>query len=101
MNQQPENIISRLDAIEALLHDAQNKPLSMQEAAEYLHVSKSYLYKLTSANRIPYYKPTGKLVYFDKKELDAWILHNRIRPQSEIEDEGTNYVTLGRSGRND
>jgi excisionase family DNA binding protein len=101
MLQQSETIINRLDNIEALLEGYNNKPLSLEEAAAYLHVSKSYLYKLTSTNRIPYYKPSGKLVFFDKKELDAWVLQNRVKPQSEIEAESISHVILGRNGQND
>ncbi len=38
--------------------------LTIEEAAEFLSVSKSYLYKQTSAQAIPHYKPTGKRCYF-------------------------------------
>lgn len=98
---QPSEIISRLESIEALLQDYKTKPLGLEEAATYLNVSKSYLYKLTSTNRIPFYKPSGKLVFFDKRELDQWILQNRVRPQSEIEAESISHVALGRDGQND
>lgn len=33
--------------------------LTIEEAAEFLSVSKSYLYKQTSAQAIPHYKPTA------------------------------------------
>jgi excisionase family DNA binding protein len=98
---QESEIITRLESIEGLLQEHKSKPLGLEEAATYLNVSKSYLYKLTSTNRIPYYKPSGKLVFFDKRELDQWILHNRVKPQSEIEAESISHVALGRNGRND
>ena len=43
--------------------------LSFEEASRFLNLSKSYLYKLTSGNLIPHYKPQGKMLYFEKAEL--------------------------------
>jgi excisionase family DNA binding protein len=39
---------------------------------------KSHLYQLTCKNQIPHYKPGGKRIYFDKKDLDAYVRRNRI-----------------------
>lgn len=61
--------------------------LNMDEAITYLKVSRSYLYKLTSTKEIPHYKPTGKLIYFRRKELTQWILRNRESSNEEIQDE--------------
>jgi excisionase family DNA binding protein len=100
MIQQQSEIMSRLESIEAMLAGYNNQPLNLEKAAAYLHVSKSYLYKLTSRNQIPYYKPSGKLVYFDKKELDQWILQNRITPKSEIEEDAISHLSFGRKVKN-
>jgi excisionase family DNA binding protein len=75
-----EAIIERLNAIERKLEElaALNKEtLNLKEAARYLNMSCSHLYKLTSAKEIPHYKPRGKQVYFEKRELDKWLLQNR------------------------
>ena len=58
--------------------------LTIEEAAEFLSVSKSYLYKQTSAQAIPHYKPTGKRCYFKRSELEAWILVGRISTKSDL-----------------
>lgn len=42
------------------------------EAAEYLGVSKSQMYKYTSHSDVPYHK-FGKRLFFSRKELDDWI----------------------------
>ncbi len=47
--------------------------MSVKEAAYYLSMSISALYKLTASGAIPHYKPNGKKIFFDKEELDAWI----------------------------
>lgn len=45
--------------------------LTSDEAAAYMGVSKSHLYKLTMRGEVPHYKPTGKMVYFNRQELEA------------------------------
>ena len=70
--------------------------LTLEEAAQYLHVSKSYLYKQTSRKLIPYYKPTGKLCYFKRQDLDAWLLSGRVSTQAEIAERAKSYCLKGR-----
>lgn len=72
----PSKIIERLNRIEAAISSqdtAGEKPLSFEEAADYLDLSKSWLYKLTARDAIPHYKPFGKKIYFLKTELDNFI----------------------------
>lgn len=52
--------------------------LTADEAAKYMGVSKSYLYKLTCKQEIPHYKPMGKMCYFNRQELEAWLQRNKI-----------------------
>ena len=72
--------------------------LTSDEAAKYMGISKSYLYKLTSGNLIPHYKPQGKMLYFEKTELEAWLRQNPIRTQAQTEAEAQKYV-LARPAR--
>jgi len=58
--------------------------LTLKEAAFYAGISTSYLYKLTSARSIPFYKPAAKLVFFRKAEIDNWLLKNRQPTISEM-----------------
>jgi len=60
------------------------KPLSFSEASEYLSVSKSHLYKLTSKNLIAHFKPAGKLIYFKKSDLNSYLFRNRKSSDSEL-----------------
>ena len=94
MNQ--EAILAKLNTIESLLLEQTTKPLTLEEAAIYLDISRSHLYKLTSKSEIPHYKPQGKRVYFSKPELDKWLLRNPIKTNEEIEQQATNHVTLGK-----
>ncbi len=66
--------------------------LTTTEAAQYLGVKPSYLYKMMMRRAIPYYKPGGKLCFFSRKDLDAWLTSIRIKSQSEIESEAARYI---------
>lgn len=72
--------------------------LSFEETSRFLNLSKSYLYKLTSGNLIPHYKPQGKMLYFERAELEAWLRRNPVKTQAQIEAEAQQYV-LGRSAK--
>ncbi len=66
--------------------------LTTTEAAQYLGVKPSYLYKMMMRRAIPYYKPGGKLCFFSREDLDAWLTSIRIKSQSEIESETAHYI---------
>lgn len=87
------NIEQRLGRIERLLL-AQKNVLNFEEVADYTGLSHSYLYKLTSACLIPHSKPNGKQVYFNKTEIDTWLLRNRQKTHDEIEQEAINRIVL-------
>lgn len=59
-------------------HQTQSGYLTPDQAAAYLNVSKSMIYKLGSLNIFPRYKPTQGLVYYKKEDLIQWIEKGRI-----------------------
>lgn len=72
---------------------ALEKPiLSTQEAAEFLGISINTLYGYCSKRIIPFYKPGGSKVFFDREELIAWIKENKKPSQEEIEEEAMTYL---------
>jgi excisionase family DNA binding protein len=81
----------QLARIERLLA-GQKETLTLEEASAYSGISKSYLYKLTSSGTIPHYKPEGKIIYFDRAELNSWLKRNRVKTTEEIEQETADYV---------
>ena len=90
-----DQIINKLSSIESFLKCQTDKQmLTLNEAAIFLGFSKSHLYKLTHKQKIPHYKPNGKLIYFNKSELESWLQKNRIKPIQEIEQEAVDYITL-------
>jgi excisionase family DNA binding protein len=77
---------------------ASKEVLTFAETATFTGISKSYLYKLTSAGLIPHSKPTGKLIYFNRAEVQAWLLSRPIKTSAQINAEATNYISL-KTGR--
>ncbi|WP_431110883.1 helix-turn-helix domain-containing protein [Winogradskyella poriferorum] len=65
--------------------------LTFDEGCRYCGISPSSMYKHTSSNRIPHYKPEGKLIYFKREELDSWMLRNRNSSINELEDTAASY----------
>jgi excisionase family DNA binding protein len=72
-------ILQKLSTLEDLLKKKDDKPLTFKKACAYLGYAPSYLYKLTYRKIIPHYKPTGKMIFFSKSELDEWIFSSSER----------------------
>lgn len=93
MQQKIEEILVKIERIEILLeNNFQKEYLNAKEAAVYLNISTNYLYKLTSYKKFPFYKPSGKLIYFKRRELDDWIFSGRIKSTTEIDSEAISIV---------
>ncbi|MDD5609406.1 MAG: helix-turn-helix domain-containing protein [Ignavibacterium sp.] len=86
-------IANSLEEIKSLLKRQNDQPLNFVQAAQYLGFSHSYLYKLTSRKIIPCHRPTGKMLFFSKVELDEWVFSNskvkdqKSKENSSIKDE--------------
>lgn len=85
----------RVEELEQMLFLTKNV-LSFDEASKFLNLSKSYLYKLTSGNLIPHYKPQGKMLFFERADLEAWLRQNPIKTQAQIEQEAQKYILNNR-----
>lgn len=73
------------DLITANIICTQKEVLTSAEAATYLGVSKSCLYKWTMERTIPHYKPNGKMCYFNRKEIEDWMQSCRVATDAELE----------------
>lgn len=76
----------------------QKKFLTVEETSEFLGLSTSRLYKMTSDKEIPHYKPGGKKIYLNRQELEQWILRGRVDSINDVDDELDSY--LGRTNKN-
>lgn len=70
--------------------------LTAEEVSLYTGLSKSYIYKLTMNRQIPHYKPTGKVVFFNRREIEEWLQSNKVKTEAELNDEATNYCRKNR-----
>jgi putative excisionase len=86
-----EMLREQLDRIEVGLL-GQKKVLNFSEACSYVGVSKSQMYKMTSNKEIPHSKPRAKMIYFNREELDEWLLQNRVSTADEVQSEALAYV---------
>lgn len=83
---EPDVINQRFKSIEEALYSTKDI-LNMKEVCQYLDISQSLLYKLTCNGEIPHFKPRGKIIFFEKKELIKWIKNNG----NHVSEESTEY----------
>lgn len=93
-----EDLKQVADLITANIINVTKEVLTSNEAASYMGVSKSYLYKLTMERQIPHYKPMGKMMYFNRLELEQWLQSNRVSTDAELTQQAQAYC-MKKGGR--
>ena len=84
------------DLITANIIGCTKEVLTTDEAAMYLGVTKSCLYKWTMSRQIPHYKsPTGKMCFFNRKEIEAWMQSCKVATNEELEQQARNISRKG------
>jgi len=76
-----------------------NKVLSFEQGCEYLGYAKSYVYKLTSAGILPFSKPNGKKIFFEREKLEDWMLGNAKKSSAEMQIDAATYETTKGSAK--
>jgi excisionase family DNA binding protein len=95
-----EKILNELQELKNLTVLGAKQALTMNDAALLTGLSKSHIYKLVCSKKIPYYKSQGgKLTYFDKSELNKWLLQNRVKTSDELETEAATYIATGKHSK--
>ncbi|WP_342085491.1 helix-turn-helix domain-containing protein [Dyadobacter sp. OTU695] len=54
------------------------KVLTVKEVALYTGLSAGHIRNLASKGKIPYSKPMGKILYFEREKLEKWLLGNPV-----------------------
>ena len=80
-------IYNSLEELKALIVVQNAEFIDLDEAAKYLRLKKSYLYNLVHRKEVPFYKPNGKKIYFNKLELNNWIISSKVKTINEVEEE--------------
>lgn len=71
--------------------------LTVSECAKYMGIAKSSLYKMMMRGEIPYSKPTGKVCFFDRREIEQWLMSNRMATAEELQDKAHAYCARTRT----
>jgi len=79
-----DEVLKKLNRLERLFF-AQKEVLSFNDLCIYTGMSTSMVYKLTSQRLIPFSKPTGGRLYFEKAKIDKWLLQNPQLSDAEVE----------------
>jgi excisionase family DNA binding protein len=88
----------QLDRIEAAALGQKNV-LNFDEACRYIGISHSDMYKRTSNREIPHFKPRGKMVFFDRVELENYLKKNPIATADEIAQQAVKHCYVGKGQR--
>lgn len=96
------NICEKLECIERILMQhqssvvAQNEELlTIQQAAEFLHLSTFTIYGLVSRSEIPSMK-RGKRLYFSREDLTSWVKETRRGTVCDAAKEADAYLSTKR-----
>ena len=92
-----ENWQQVADLITANIISTTKAVLTVDEAARYMGIAKSTLYKMMMRREIPYSKPNGKVCFFDRLELEAWLMSNRMATADELQDKAQAYCARTRT----
>lgn len=97
-----QDISDKLVNIERLLLAKSDNPqpeadklLTIQQAAELLHLTVPTIYGLVQRASIPVCK-RGKRLYFSNQDLTSWIMAGRKRTVDEIDSEVATYLAQAR-----
>ena len=90
----------RVETLEDML-EAGKEVLTVEEAAKFMGMARSSLYKMTSDQTIPFYRPNGKMIFFEMSDILSWIRKNRVSSREEIEEEARLHMQkLSRESKN-
>lgn len=71
--------------------------LTLDEAAQYTGMKKSYLYKLTSSRVIPHFKPSGKTCFFRRADLENWLTSNPVATVADLNGQARAYCMINKT----
>lgn len=74
----------RLQNIEKMSVLAAKRMLSVKDVALLTGFAESYVRKLVQESKLPYYRPMGKMIFFDRDEIDSFLRTNRIPSAQEL-----------------
>jgi prophage regulatory protein len=86
------SILQKLNRLETLIIGTSKQIFTVEDVVNYTGFSKSYVYKLVHNNILPYSKPNNRTLFFTKTEIDEWLMKNKSKSISQIEQEAVSYT---------
>ncbi len=83
-----EQLERRLESLTQQTHEV----LSFEQAVQFLNISSSQLYKMTCKRIIPFSKPAGKRIYFDRRHLVQWMLGRYKKTSKELQSQALEHL---------
>ena len=68
------------------------KPLNVEEASSYLHITPAYLYNLVHNRKITVYKPGGKMLLFKIQDLEKYAFRNQKSCSIELSEQAVTIL---------
>jgi excisionase family DNA binding protein len=84
---QSEEILQELRELKNLLQiDAilRKEIINLEEAAQLLGVSKSTVYKYIGSRKLPFFRPSGKIIFLKKEYIYDFITANKYASREEL-----------------
>ena len=94
--EQEKRIMDAIEVIKKYSLMAAKEVLLVDDVSILTGISKSTIYKMTCNRSIPHYKPNGKCIYFDKREIENWMRQNRVNTNEEAEQKALAYILKGK-----
>lgn len=89
-----QQILDRLAIIEQQLEQHllfSKEILTFSEFCRFCGISESHGYKLTSGQMVPHFKPGGKMLYFRRREVEEWLLSNRVETLTTLHEQADQF----------
>ena len=93
-----ERVLIEIERLQKIASQREKPFLTIDEASEYLGISKATIYGYTSKGIIPFHKLQDRRLYFDINDLNEFVLNpkNRHKSVSEIKSEAVTRIVTGR-----
>lgn len=86
-----KEIVEELKHIKDLALLQAKNYLNVDDMCNYTGLSKAIIYRKMKEKALPFSKPSGKMAFFKKSDVDEWLGSNRIASASELEEQAARY----------
>jgi excisionase family DNA binding protein len=86
-----QNILQELLEIKQLL-GLSKKIWTVEDFCSFTGISKAYVYHLTASHKIKYYRPAGKLIFFDPEEVIDFLKQNPVATDKSLSGKVTRHL---------